>query len=110
MLEVALAAYARQAKDKELVLWAGEIKVRAERRAGEMLATAKVRGERNVGHRPSKASHDATLSGIGISRDQSSRWQQLADVLEHSMISELCHRQSKLSDGFVKPHETTKRK
>ena len=33
----AMAAYARQAQDKELLQWATEIKVRAERRAGEMM-------------------------------------------------------------------------
>ena len=35
----ALAAYAKQAKDTELVGWATEIKVRAERRAKEMQLT-----------------------------------------------------------------------
>ena len=33
---VAMAAYARQAQDKELLQWATEIKVRAERRGGQM--------------------------------------------------------------------------
>ena len=34
---LALAAYAKQAKDKDLLSWASEIKIRAERRAGELL-------------------------------------------------------------------------
>jgi len=72
-----MAAYARQAKDTELVEWATEIKVRAERRAGELVAAMpKING------RPSKASHDTRLSDLGISYDQSSRWQKLAAVPE----------------------------
>ena len=73
----AMAAYARQAKDTELVEWATEIKVRAERRAGELLhETGLLEG------RPKKASTDTRLSDLGISYDQSSRWQKLAAIPE----------------------------
>lgn len=73
----AMAAYARQANDTQLVEWATEIKVRAERKAGEMLAEMpKING------RPQKASTDTRLSDLGISYDQSSRWQKLAAVPE----------------------------
>ena len=73
----AMAAYARQAKDTELVEWATEIKVRAERRAGQMLAEMEL-----PKHRPAEVSKTTTLSDMGISRDQSSRWQKLAAVPE----------------------------
>ena len=81
LMSAELAAYARQAKDQELILWATEIKVRAERRAGEML-----RGmEKHKGGDPARLSHDvmgvdrpATLSELGIHRNDSSRWQALA--------------------------------
>lgn len=57
-----------------------EIKIRAERRIGELLKGA----ELNKGGRPSKnRSHDATslsLDDIGISKTQSSRWQTIAAV------------------------------
>lgn len=79
----AMAAYARQAKDQELILWATEIKVRAERRAGEMLTQAQGRGElAKAGGDMKKESPPPTLSDIGITKDQSSRWQQLASMTE----------------------------
>lgn len=76
----AMAAYARQANDTKLVEWATEIKVRAERKAGQMLAEMpKLAGARGVGKKVE--SHDATpLSELGISKTQSSRWQKLAAV------------------------------
>ena len=48
----ALAAYARRAKDNDLIAWATEIKVRAERRAGELLA--------QVERAPGTSFHDGT--------------------------------------------------
>jgi hypothetical protein len=76
----AMAAYAKQANDTKLIEWATEIKVRAERKAGQMLAEMpKNEGELNN----SSWSHAATttkLSDIGINKSQSSRWQKLAAV------------------------------
>lgn len=63
---------------------AAEIRVRAERRAGELLEKMeKARGKRT----DLIASHDhiddrLTLSDLGITKDQSSRWQKLAQVPE----------------------------
>lgn len=84
----AMAAYARQAKDQELILWATEIKVRAERKAGELLRDAAERGERATGdgsiNQHNRASHadTPTLSDIGVTPMQSSRWQSLASMTE----------------------------
>jgi hypothetical protein len=76
----AMAAYARQAKDSELIQYATEIKVRAERRCGEMLASAELR---NGGHAARARSHVATeapptLRDMGLTKSESSRYQQLA--------------------------------
>ena len=73
----AMAAYARQAKDSELIQYATEIKVRAERRCGELLA----RTEKNKGAAtPSNDTRASTptLRDMGLTYDESSRYQQLA--------------------------------
>jgi hypothetical protein len=78
----AMAAYARQAKDSELIQYATEIKVRAERRCGELLATT----EKNRGAAGSTQSiavercdrDTPTLASMGLTKDESSRYQQLA--------------------------------
>ena len=73
---VAMQAYARQAKDTTLITQATEIRMRAERRAGELLIEMAERDERPRGRK--KESHVATLSDLGVSKTQSSRWQSLA--------------------------------
>ena len=57
-----------------------EIRLRAERKAGQLLATM----EKNRGGRPSENPSDDTrsLGDLGISYDQSSRWQALGRVPE----------------------------
>lgn len=76
----AMAAYARQAKDQDLIQMATEIKVRAERKAGEMLRQSAENGERAAKGKPAEMSNASTLNDIGITRDQSSRWQSLASM------------------------------
>jgi hypothetical protein len=83
----ALATYARQARDTQLMQWATEIRVRAERRCGELLREASRMGTRNRGHGEKKSeSHDATqiptISDIGLTKSQSSRYQKLAAMPE----------------------------
>lgn len=75
---IAMQAYAAQAKDTELIGYATEIRLRAERRAGEMLIDMADSGERPLGRK--KESHVATLSDLGITNTQSHRWQKLAEL------------------------------
>lgn len=74
--------YARQANDSELIKYATEIRVRAQRRAGEMLAVT----EKSEGGRPSKTTTSEvevskpTLADMGVTFKQSSNWQTLATM------------------------------
>jgi hypothetical protein len=68
----------------DLIQYATEIKVRAERRCGELLRKT----EKNDGGRPAKNQSDdatgfdraPTLAEMGLTKDESSRYQQLADM------------------------------
>lgn len=103
---VAVAAYAKQANDPELLALASEIKARAERRAGELLREMELAGERQPhgGDRKSKfpqGNIDApNLSALGITRKQSSAWQRLAKVDEADFERELA-RASRSVAGYV---------
>ena len=75
---VAMPEYARQAKDGELIGLATEIRLRAERKAGQLLTEMREKGERDPSGRGRIEFRPATqLADIGVSKTQSSRWQKL---------------------------------
>ncbi|MGF6877389.1 hypothetical protein [Paraburkholderia sp. MM5477-R1] len=85
---VALEVYAKQAQNFDAERQAQEVRVRAERRAGELLkAMTKARGGQ-----PYQATGQSTgpvgqtLADHGITKNQSSQWQQLADVPQAQRI------------------------
>jgi hypothetical protein len=64
-----------------------EIRVCAERKCGQLLIEAKENGTRTSGHAPmKKVESDApiplNLDDLGITRDQSSQWQKLAEIAD----------------------------
>lgn len=74
----ALQAYARQAKNKQLEVDAAEIRIRAERRLGQML---QAEGPQHGGPRRGNSSSTlTTLNDIGVSKDLSSRAQSIAKI------------------------------
>jgi hypothetical protein len=83
---LAIQIYARQARNVDAEGKACEIRLRAERRVGQLLKeTQKAKGSaqpgvgrKGVSAMPSQAT--TPLSELGISRDQSSRWQKLAAI------------------------------
>ena len=80
----AFEIYARQAQNVEAERQAGEIRLRAERQAGVLLKELKEAGQRAL-PKDGPSSRDArpdkpTLKDLGVSKTQSSQWQQLADI------------------------------
>jgi hypothetical protein len=89
-----MKAYARQAQDKQLVIDASEIQIRAERRLGEMIRQQKetvglnrgtagtMRGKDESGGAVVEPPEDTrpTLADVGISKRLSSRSQAIAAI------------------------------
>jgi hypothetical protein len=76
----ALRQYALQVGDVEMQNWMVEIKLRAERRAGELLAEGFEHG--TIAGQGPNSTNVSTISDFGISKNESSAWQRLAAVPE----------------------------
>lgn len=93
----AMQAYGRMAKNKTLEVDAAEIRIRAERRLGQLLVAQKESGGLNQGalkNGPALVTHEdgktpPKLSDVGISYDLSSKAQKLAAVPEAEFESEV---------------------
>jgi N6-adenosine-specific RNA methylase IME4 len=102
---VAMQAYAKQAKDTTLITQATEIRMRAERRAGELLIEMAERGERaGQGEGEGKGRTGQPLlrlADLGISKTQSSRWQQLARISDHTFEAKVTSASKRAYDGIA---------
>ena len=108
----ALRFYAKQQGESlEMQNNCAEIKIRAERRAGEILKET----ELNKGGRPSKnrSSDSTSLSDIGINKDQSSTWQRIADIPKEEFESHVTEKkeakQELTTAGLVKVAKSKER-
>lgn len=103
---VALQAYGKQAKDTTLITQATEIRLRAERRAGELLRDM----EKNRGAVPGKTGRKGKpvlddrpkLADLGINKTQSSRWQQLAVLDPNTFESKVEAASNRAYAGITK--------
>ena len=91
----AVRAYAKQAKNLDLERQAIEIRLRAERRTGELLIETKANGQRHNGRGNNKKLESPavtpnqklespvvtpTLDDLGITKRQASDWQKMAEI------------------------------
>jgi hypothetical protein len=86
----ALEEYSRQARNIENERKACEVRLRAERKAGQILK----KQQRQGGDRRSK-SRGGTLKDDGISRRQSSDWQKLGDVSDDLFEAQIADRSTR---------------
>jgi phage N-6-adenine-methyltransferase len=106
---VAMQVYAKQAKDRDLIGHATDIRLRAECRAGELLAEMARHGKRvaskdtlKKGRGKQRATTEPKLSDLGVSKTQSSRWQKLAALSAKDFEQRLDYvkrRQTAVLDG-----------
>ena len=116
---VALKVYARQAKDRRLIESAAAIQLRAERRAGELLLQSeKNKGSRGHGRpprlggrrqRPPKKDETPKLADLGISKSQSSNWQDLARLDTGTFETHVAEAQGKARRSLDGIHRELKR-
>jgi hypothetical protein len=116
---VAVQVYAKQAKDRELIEHATEIRMRAEIRVGELLAEmeknkgtrGQLHGRDTSGGRVTTPPEDTspTLSDLSITKTQSSRWQKLAALSEGEKEAKI-ERAKQKAEAAVDPLETKPRR
>lgn len=114
---LAVESAARIAKNYEVERKAIEIRLRAERRAGQLLAEMdKSKGAAgNPGGRGAKIvlSHGTTaqtLSEIGITRDQSSKWQKVAALSDESFEANLAAVEAPSTSSLLRAAAKAERK
>jgi hypothetical protein len=110
----AIEVYARQAKNVEAERQACEIRLRAERKAAQLkreqgMATgARMNGREQGGeHRRSDDPTTETLADLGISKQQSSDWQKLADIPDDE-FDEAVRQPGATTAGIIAAHSEPK--
>jgi hypothetical protein len=108
----ALEMYMRQAQNTEAERLACEIRLRAERRCGELLKQREKdkggRPAKNLSNHPTGLDEPKTLPELGISRDESSRWQKLADIPEEQFEAALSAPEKPTTAGILRANTEPK--
>jgi hypothetical protein len=102
---LAIEIYSRQARNIENEKRAIEIRIRAERRCGELLAEM----EKAKGGWPSETRGTTpVLQDLGISNNQSSRWQKLAAVPQEDFEATFAGAEKPSTNGIITAHSPKK--
>jgi hypothetical protein len=113
---MAMQAYARQARDPELIQFAAEVQLRAKRRGGELLKALVETGARDPGGRGKIACRPTTqLVDLGVTKSQSSRWQRIANLPAPAFEAHVTETRRRLARSLDKvsapaPAKTPRRK
>jgi N6-adenosine-specific RNA methylase IME4 len=102
---LALQLYAKQALDRELINAATDIRVRAERKAGERLREMRESGERKGWGGDQRSSNASlpeyrSLADLGIGKMQSSRWQKLSELPQADFETRLAAMQKRAVEAM----------
>ena len=107
---IAWEIYSRQAHNVDAERLACEIRLRAERKAGQLLKQMqKAKAGRPTKNRSKRSTDFPTLAELGVTKDQSSQWQKLADVPDKQFAAALADRTAKpttngiIQAGLLKP-------
>lgn len=94
---IALEVYAHQAHNVEAERRACEIRLRAERKAGQLSAAIERSnpGKRKTDLREAVPPKSKVLADAGISRDQAKQWEKLAEVPDETFEQHLADRTQK---------------
>jgi hypothetical protein len=105
----ALEQYSRQAQNVEAERQACEIRLRAERKAGKLLAgmaNAKT-GPKKLGN-TIEPNSELPLSDLGISKKQSADWQKLAQIPQRDFDRSLKEQERPTTAGIIREHAEPK--
>jgi len=114
-IAAAMKAYAMQANDRQMEVDASEIRIRAERRLGEMIREQKETVGLNEGGRPKKTPTAEegvipSLSDVGIDYKLSSRAQAIAAIPEDEFEDTLAEHREQQQAVTTRTMETLARK
>lgn len=98
----AFRVYAIKARNRDMEFYASEIRMRAERRAGQILIESKRTKTRRIKGQSHVEGDDMslpTLADLGLTRDEASKWQRIAKLSERDFEARLARMRANGKPG-----------